>query len=189
MWSKLHKYMKHCKVLITKPHAWFYTCIPNCVVWDLFFCCRDTLIYAISANSKGLSDVVDILGEVVHRPLITQEEVRICIYSPPVPCQGIFYLMFCTGRGGRIGIEHESCVWKIVCSNPWSCQTNDLWNWYLSLPSQMLSIIMIRQGLVGSVSGLGGWVMVLTACFLSVAALKVSMSTHCHKSVPVLILL
>ena len=43
-------------------------------------------------------------------------------------------------------------VWEIVGSNPWSSQTNDLSNWFLSLPRQAISIIRIGQGLVGSIS-------------------------------------
>lgn len=36
---------------------------------------RDTFIYAASAYSSGLEDVVRLLGEVVLRPQITAEEV------------------------------------------------------------------------------------------------------------------
>ncbi len=39
------------------------------------FFCRDTLIYAVSANVNGLADVMDILSEVVLRPAIKSEEV------------------------------------------------------------------------------------------------------------------
>ena len=44
-------------------------------------------------------------------------------------------------------VERGSCMWKIVCSNAMSSQTNDLSNGYLSL-----SIIRIGQGLIDSVS-------------------------------------
>ena len=47
---------------------------------------------------------------------------------------------------------HWSRVREIVGSSLWSSQTNDLYNRYLSLPSQVLGIIRIGQGLVGSVS-------------------------------------
>ena len=36
---------------------------------------RDTLIYAISANSDGLEEVTELLSEVVLRPEITSQEV------------------------------------------------------------------------------------------------------------------
>ena len=58
-------------------------------------------------------------------------------------------------------------------------------NWYLSLPSQMLSVIRLRQGLVGSVSdqeNVTEW-----AGFPVGQHYKVTMSVHCHKSVPMLI--
>lgn len=38
---------------------------------------RDTFIYATSAYTKGLDDVVQLLGEVILRPRITPEEVEI----------------------------------------------------------------------------------------------------------------
>lgn len=38
---------------------------------------RDTFIYAASAYSKGLDDIMKLLGEVVLRPQITAEEVDI----------------------------------------------------------------------------------------------------------------
>ena len=50
-------------------------------------------------------------------------------------------------------VEYWSHVWKITGSNPWSSQTSDLSNGYLSLPSQVLGIMRIGQGLVGAVSG------------------------------------
>ena len=42
---------------------------------------------------------------------------------------------------------------EIVGSNTWSSQTNDLYNCHLVLPSQVLGIITIGLGLVGSLSG------------------------------------
>ena len=39
------------------------------------FVCRDSLIYAMSANRNGLEEVVDILSEVILRPKITDDEV------------------------------------------------------------------------------------------------------------------
>ena len=50
-------------------------------------------------------------------------------------------------------VECRTRVQEIVGSNPLSNQTNDLLNWYLSLPSQVLGIIRIGQGLIGSVLG------------------------------------
>ena len=41
----------------------------------LLFTNRDTLIYAVSAESSGLPQVVELLSEVVLRPKIAQEEV------------------------------------------------------------------------------------------------------------------
>lgn len=38
---------------------------------------RDTFIYAASAYAKGLDDIINLLGEVVLRPRITQEEIDI----------------------------------------------------------------------------------------------------------------
>lgn len=38
---------------------------------------RDTFIYATSAYSTGVDDVVNLLAEVTLRPLITEEEVEI----------------------------------------------------------------------------------------------------------------
>lgn len=37
---------------------------------------RDTFIYAASAYTNGLDDVVNLLGEVVLRPQITNDEVN-----------------------------------------------------------------------------------------------------------------
>lgn len=37
---------------------------------------RDTFIYAASAYTSGLSDVIELLGEVVLRPQITDQEVE-----------------------------------------------------------------------------------------------------------------
>lgn len=37
---------------------------------------RDTLIYAVSAESSGLPQVTELLSEVVLRPQINDEEVR-----------------------------------------------------------------------------------------------------------------
>ena len=63
------------------------------------------------------------------------------------------FIGFYWGRGAVAdSIEHSSRVQEIMGSNPWSIQTNDLSNVYLSLPSQVLGIIRIGQGLVGSVS-------------------------------------
>ena len=39
------------------------------------FTCRDTLIYAVSANRKGLPAVVDLLSEVTLTPNITDDEL------------------------------------------------------------------------------------------------------------------
>jgi len=36
---------------------------------------RDTLIYAMSASTTGLPDVVHLLSEAVLRPLLTEQEV------------------------------------------------------------------------------------------------------------------
>ena len=38
---------------------------------------RDIFLYASSVDSRGLEETVDILGEVVLRPLFTQEEMDI----------------------------------------------------------------------------------------------------------------
>ena len=77
---------------------------------------------------------------------------------------------------GTESVEHWSRVWEIVGSNTWLSQTNDVSNWYLSLPSHVLGIIRIGHGLVGSVLGWCNWVgyqvMVLMAWFLSRAALQ-----------------
>ena len=42
----------------------------------LCFSCRDTLIYATSVEATGMKDAVEVLSEVVLRPMITEEEVR-----------------------------------------------------------------------------------------------------------------
>ena len=52
----------------------------------------------------------------------------------------------CSGRIGRVLVSHVG----ILGLNPWSSQTNDFSNWYLSFPSQMLGIIRIEQGLFGT---------------------------------------
>ena len=64
-------------------------------------------------------------------------------------------------------VEHWSRMREIMGSSLWSSQTNDLYNCYLSLPNQVLDIL--REG-----QGLG-------------QHYKVTISGHCHKSVPVLI--
>ena len=56
-----------------------------------------------------------------------------------------------TVRRGRI--SRARVVREIVGSNPWSSQSNYLSNLYMSLPSQVLGIIRIGQGLVSSMSG------------------------------------
>ena len=38
--------------------------------------CRDHLIYAASASSKSLSEVTELMSEVVLKPKITENEVR-----------------------------------------------------------------------------------------------------------------
>lgn len=38
---------------------------------------RDTFIYAVSAYASGLDDIMNLLGEVVLRPRITEEELEI----------------------------------------------------------------------------------------------------------------
>ena len=53
-----------------------------------------------------------------------------------------------TERGGRIGRTQVSRARHLVSS-----QTNDLKNWYLSLPGQVLDIIRRGYPLDGSVSG------------------------------------
>jgi processing peptidase subunit alpha len=40
---------------------------------------RDTFVYAASAERRGLDMVVQVLGDIVLRPQITEEEV--CIYA------------------------------------------------------------------------------------------------------------
>ena len=50
-------------------------------------------------------------------------------------------------------VEHGSRMWEIVGSNPWSSQTNDLKNRYLSVPSQVLGHYSDMQGLFGSLLG------------------------------------
>ena len=42
---------------------------------------RDTFVYAASAERRGLDTVVQILGDIVLRPQITQEEVKSCHMS------------------------------------------------------------------------------------------------------------
>ena len=60
-------------------------------------------------------------------------------------------ITFC--KAAAESVEHWACVREIVDSNPWSSQTNDLENWYLLLPSQVLGIFSIGKGMAGSVSG------------------------------------
>ena len=48
---------------------------------------------------------------------------------------------------------HCSRVREIMGSKTWTNQSNDLSDWYLSLSIQALSIIRIRKGLVGLMSG------------------------------------
>lgn len=42
---------------------------------SIFFIFRDAVIYAASVESKGLEPIIEMLSEVVWRPLITQPEV------------------------------------------------------------------------------------------------------------------
>ena len=44
-----------------------------------YFHIRDTLIYAVSANRKGLPVVLDMLAEVTLLPQIREEEVSKCL--------------------------------------------------------------------------------------------------------------
>lgn len=43
---------------------------------------RDTFIYAASARRDGVDEVMKILGDIVLRPQITNEEVRFAIFKP-----------------------------------------------------------------------------------------------------------
>lgn len=42
---------------------------------------RDTFVYAASAERHGLDTVVQILGDIVLRPQITEEEVKNLLYT------------------------------------------------------------------------------------------------------------
>ena len=49
---------------------------------------RDTFLYAASVDSRGLDATVDILGEVVLRPQITDDELQmVCILKLNEPTQ------------------------------------------------------------------------------------------------------
>lgn len=41
---------------------------------------RDTFVYAASAERRGLDTVVQILGDIVLRPQITEDEVNVFIW-------------------------------------------------------------------------------------------------------------
>ena len=41
------------------------------------FCCRDIFLYASSVDSRGLDETVEILGEVVLRPLFQPEQLQL----------------------------------------------------------------------------------------------------------------
>ena len=42
-----------------------------------WFISRDTFLYAASVDSRGLEPTVDILGDVVLRPLLTDDELQL----------------------------------------------------------------------------------------------------------------
>lgn len=51
--------------------TWFYY---FCVIWS-FFCYRDVVLYAASANRKYVDNIIKVLADVVLRPRITEDEV------------------------------------------------------------------------------------------------------------------
>ena len=86
-------------------------------------------------------------------------------YHPHYNTNGFFVYILC--RGLRFSNSHMEC--REFDSQ--SSQTNDLRNWYLSLPNLARSITKVGHGPVSSVSGLGNLVMVLVAWFPIAAAL------------------
>jgi len=46
-----------------------------CVIF-LFFCYRDVVLYAASANRKHVDNIIKVLADVVLRPRITEDEVK-----------------------------------------------------------------------------------------------------------------
>jgi len=42
----------------------------------LFFCYRDVVLYAASANRKYVDNIIKVLADVVLRPRITEDEVK-----------------------------------------------------------------------------------------------------------------
>jgi hypothetical protein len=50
---------------------------------------RDTFLYASSVDSRGLDETMEILGEVVLRPLFTKEELNTCQMIIRCPHQSV----------------------------------------------------------------------------------------------------
>ena len=89
-----------------------------------------------------------------------------------------------TGRSGWIGRAHAFRAAGREFESR-SSQSNDVEHWFLSLISQVLGMNRIGQGLVSSLFGLCD---IRSGPGLSVGQhYKVAMSSHCHKSVPVLV--
>ena len=59
----------------------------------------------------------------------------------------------CGGRMGKTGIDNRISRTRVSHARNRSSQTDNLSNWYLSLPNLALGIIRIGQRLVSSVSG------------------------------------
>lgn len=67
----------------------YFFCYFNCGIYHCFYAClclwflcvmfssRDTFVYAISADNRGLDAVTNILAEVVLRPQISVSEVNL----------------------------------------------------------------------------------------------------------------
>ena len=64
------------KLFIPKTHfKWFIS--RDTFSHFKWFISRDTFLYAASVDSRGLEPTVDILGDVVLRPLLTDDELQL----------------------------------------------------------------------------------------------------------------
>ena len=53
---------------------------------------RDTFLYAASVDSRGLDATVEILGDVVLRPQITDDELKMVFHLRLFDCQKCYFV-------------------------------------------------------------------------------------------------
>ena len=67
-------------VIVSQPGNFFNNFHKNLQLINYVILFRDTFLYAASVDSRGLDATVEILGEVVLRPQITDDELKMVFY-------------------------------------------------------------------------------------------------------------